>query len=141
MLYKCQIKLNARLTNVIFFSDQELQALLSEKDITSKFAENLLKQFGSEDLDIKEEILDEPMNKPPTTSTPITVSDTLPKTEAIKTESTTTTCHISPSDPLPEFYSRKEFRSDSVLKFETLDCAQPIFSIELDSKALNDKIL
>lgn len=118
------------------FTDQELQALLSEKDISSKFAENLLKQFGSEDLDIKEEILDEPLNKPATTSTPVSE----PKTEPIKTEVTTTQCHISPSDPLPEFYSRKEFKSDSVLKFESLDCAQPTFSIEMDSNALSDKI-
>lgn len=34
--------------------DQELQALLSSKDDTANFAETLLKQFGSDDLDIKD---------------------------------------------------------------------------------------
>lgn len=39
-------------------SDQELTALLSQKDIATSLAEDLLKHFGSEtsDLDIKEEI-------------------------------------------------------------------------------------
>lgn len=38
-------------------SDQELQALLSQKDIATSLAEDLLKQFGSssDDLDVKEE--------------------------------------------------------------------------------------
>jgi hypothetical protein len=39
-------------------SDQELQALLSQKDIATSLAEDLLKHFGSssEDLDVKEEV-------------------------------------------------------------------------------------
>ncbi|KAJ8684168.1 hypothetical protein QAD02_019960 [Eretmocerus hayati] len=36
-------------------TDQELQALLSQKDIATSLAEDLLKHFGSDDLDIKEE--------------------------------------------------------------------------------------
>ncbi|XP_032663360.1 histone demethylase UTY isoform X1 [Odontomachus brunneus] len=36
-------------------TDQELQALLSQKDIATSLAEDLLKHFGSEDLDVKEE--------------------------------------------------------------------------------------
>ncbi|XP_053979544.1 histone demethylase UTY isoform X1 [Hylaeus volcanicus] len=36
-------------------TDQELQALLSQKDIATTLAEDLLKHFGSEDLDVKEE--------------------------------------------------------------------------------------
>lgn len=42
-------------------SDQELTALLSQKDIATSLAEDLLKHFGSEssDLDIKDEITGE----------------------------------------------------------------------------------
>lgn len=36
-------------------TDQELQALLAQKDIATSLAEDLLKHFGSEDLDVKEE--------------------------------------------------------------------------------------
>lgn len=42
-------------TNLLIFvtapdvSDQELQALLSQRDLTTTFAENILKQFESED--------------------------------------------------------------------------------------------
>lgn len=36
-------------------TDQELQALLSQKDIATSLAEDLLKHFGSEDLDVKDE--------------------------------------------------------------------------------------
>ncbi|XP_043486319.1 histone demethylase UTY isoform X4 [Polistes fuscatus] len=36
-------------------TDQELQALLSQKDLATSLAEDLLKHFGSEDLDVKEE--------------------------------------------------------------------------------------
>lgn len=36
-------------------TDQELHALLSQKDIATSLAEDLLKHFGSEDLDVKEE--------------------------------------------------------------------------------------
>lgn len=36
-------------------TDQELQALLSQRDIATSLAEDLLKHFGSEDLDVKEE--------------------------------------------------------------------------------------
>ncbi|XP_023289806.1 lysine-specific demethylase 6A isoform X2 [Orussus abietinus] len=36
-------------------TDQELQALLSQKDIATTLAEDLLKHFGSENLDVKEE--------------------------------------------------------------------------------------
>lgn len=41
-------------------SDQELQALLSQKDIATSLAEDLLKHFGSpsavDDIDIKDEL-------------------------------------------------------------------------------------
>lgn len=41
-------------------SDQELQALLSQKDIAKSLAEDLLKHFGSpsgvDDIDIKDEL-------------------------------------------------------------------------------------
>lgn len=36
-------------------TDQELQALLSQKDIATSLAEDLLKHFGSEELDVKDE--------------------------------------------------------------------------------------
>lgn len=102
----------------------------------------MLKQFSTDDLDIKEEILDEPLNNrtSATTSTPTPIEPEIePKTEKVKTEISHELLHISPSDPLPEFYARKEFKSD-VLKFENCDDSSPKFSIEMDSKALSEKL-
>lgn len=46
-------------SQLVGVSDQELQALLSQKDIATSLAEDLLKHFGSpgpgDDLEIKEE--------------------------------------------------------------------------------------
>jgi hypothetical protein len=42
---------------IVGVTDQELQALLSQKDIATSFAENLLKQFeNDDDLDVKPQI-------------------------------------------------------------------------------------
>lgn len=54
----CDIKLSS--TTDLGVSDQELQALLSQKDIATSLAEDLLKHFGSpsavDDIDIKDEL-------------------------------------------------------------------------------------
>lgn len=54
----CDIKLSS--TTDLSVSDQELQALLSQKDIATSLAEDLLKHFGSpsavDDIDIKDEL-------------------------------------------------------------------------------------
>ena len=46
---------NANPKDNLGVTDQELQALLSQKDIATSLAEDLLKHFGSEELDVKEE--------------------------------------------------------------------------------------
>ena len=54
----CDIKLSSM--GDVSVSDQELQALLSQKDIATSLAEDLLKHFGSpsavDDIDIKDEL-------------------------------------------------------------------------------------
>ncbi|XP_037928325.1 lysine-specific demethylase 6A [Teleopsis dalmanni] len=45
--------------NDLGVSDQELQAILSQKDLASSFADDILKTFSAENLDIKEEDLDD----------------------------------------------------------------------------------
>lgn len=42
-------------SNDLDVSEEDIQDLLSQKDLATTLAENLLKQLGSEDIDIKEE--------------------------------------------------------------------------------------
>lgn len=50
----------ASANDIVGVSDQELQAILSQKDIATSLAEDLLKHFGSpgpvDDLDTKEQV-------------------------------------------------------------------------------------
>lgn len=67
--------------NITTEMDQEIEALLSQKDIVSSLAEDLLKQFGDDDIDIKQEVTDDPMcgltgGAVQPTSTPIAVNAT-----------------------------------------------------------------
>ncbi|XP_076685671.1 utx histone demethylase isoform X3 [Andrena cerasifolii] len=64
-------------------TDQELQALLSQKDIATSLAEDLLKHFGSEDLDVKEEA-PSIMNNGTLSSGPFSPSNLEDSTEKIK---------------------------------------------------------
>ncbi|XP_076662131.1 utx histone demethylase isoform X2 [Halictus rubicundus] len=64
-------------------TDQELQALLSQKDIATSLAEDLLKHFGSEDLDVKEEA-PSIMNNGTLSSGPFSPSNLEENTEKIK---------------------------------------------------------
>ncbi|XP_076753493.1 utx histone demethylase isoform X1 [Xylocopa sonorina] len=64
-------------------TDQELQALLSQKDIATSLAEDLLKHFGSEDLDVKEEA-PSIMNNGTLSSGPFSPSNLEESTEKIK---------------------------------------------------------
>lgn len=57
-------------------TDQELQAMLSHKDIASSLAEDLLKQFGgSEGLDVKEELQQPIINNGTLSSGPFSPSN------------------------------------------------------------------
>lgn len=110
--------------------DQELQALLSQKDVATTFAENLLKQFG----DIKEELPDEagigstsPQNvaADSTTHTPV-------KCEATSTSLKAGANNIPKCDIKPE----------PVLKIEKLFGPNDslTFSIDMDSKQIIETV-
>ncbi|GJQ65192.1 hypothetical protein Trydic_g17516, partial [Trypoxylus dichotomus] len=64
--------------NELDVSEEELQDLLSQKGLASTLAENLLKQFGSDEIDIKEETtLVEYCNGPPNQTRTRSASGTL----------------------------------------------------------------
>lgn len=43
-------------SDLLDVSEEELKDLLSQKDLATTLAENLLKHFGSDDIDVKEEV-------------------------------------------------------------------------------------
>jgi hypothetical protein len=65
-------------------TDQELQALLSQKDIATSLAEDLLKHFGSEDLEVKEEPHQSATNNGTLSSGPFSPSNLDASSEKIK---------------------------------------------------------
>ncbi|KAK1132310.1 Lysine-specific demethylase 6A, variant 2 [Melipona bicolor] len=139
-------------------TDQELQALLSQKDIATSLAEDLLKHFGSEDLDVKEEA-PSIINNGTLSSGPFSpsnleestekskevklekVDDTQPsskleigKTKAPTPAVETVKCEATSSTNKSESVARIE----PVLKLESLCESQPEqeLSIDMDSKAI-----
>lgn len=147
-------------------TDQELQALLSQKDIATSLAEDLLKHFGSEDLDVKEE---PPgiMNNGTLSSGPFSPSNmednNTDKIKEVKMEKIdevqpTSTSSIELFDkneskssiPVVETIkceatsstnkSESSTRTEPVLKLESLCESQPEqeLSIEMDSKTIVD---
>ncbi|XP_066581045.1 lysine-specific demethylase 6A isoform X2 [Prorops nasuta] len=65
-------------------TDQELQALLSQRDIATSLAEDLLKHFGSEDLDVKEDTSASIMNNGTLSSGPFSPSNVDGNSEKVK---------------------------------------------------------
>ncbi|XP_048265444.1 histone demethylase UTY isoform X1 [Bombus terrestris] len=141
-------------------TDQELQALLSQKDIATSLAEDLLKHFGSEDLDVKEEA-PSIINNGTLSSGPFSPSNLEENTDKIKevklekVEDTPSTkleayensntktstpavdrvkCEVTSSTNKIESVTRIE----PVLKLESLCESQPEqeFSIDMDSKTI-----
>lgn len=127
-------------------TDQELQALLSQKDIATSFAENLLKQFGSDDLDIKEEIPEEAsagsnvISNCGGTSSPISAAaadsttNTHMKSPPIKCEATSTS--------IVSFQPKCDIKSEPVVKIEKLfDPNEKLtFTTQMDSKQIADVV-
>lgn len=106
--------------------------MLSEKDLATSLAENLLKQFGSDDLDIKDtKLLDEANNKQPTDTVNSTTSPRI-KEEPVKCEATSTSLQAN------QFIMRHELTSEPIVKIEKLfeKDAKPEFSIEMSAKEL-----
>lgn len=109
-------------------TDQELQALLSEKDLAKSLAENILKQFGSDDLDIKDTKLVEEAQQ----NNNIVVDSTTSTVKAIKCEATSTSLHAN------QFILKHELKTEPIIKLEKLFETElkPKFSIEMNSKEL-----
>lgn len=127
-------------------TDQELQALLSQKDIATSFAENLLKQFGSDDLDIKEEMPEEAsagtnvMNDCGGVSSPISAAaadsttNSHTKSPPIKCEATSTS--------VAGFQTKCDIKNEPVVKIEKLfDPTEKLtFTTQMDSKQMADVV-
>ncbi|GAB0087282.1 lysine-specific demethylase 6A [Sergentomyia squamirostris] len=119
-------------------TDQELRAILSQRDIATTFAENLLKQFGSDDIDIKEEIPDVPTSAAATPMSVVADSTTNPasKSPPMKCEVTST------SNSLKTIIPKREIKMEPVLKIEKLfeGDQKPRFSTEMDSKQILEMV-
>jgi hypothetical protein len=113
-------------TNIRFalagVTDQELQALLSQKDIATSFAENLLKQFETDDLDVKPQI---------NNNSKMLCEDTTPPPMTIKTEPSST--EVSQT-----VRQRLDMKMEPVIKIEKIDeCdKKPKFSLNMTSKEI-----
>ncbi|XP_065089982.1 lysine-specific demethylase 6A-like isoform X2 [Ochlerotatus camptorhynchus] len=128
--------------------DQELQALLSSKDDTANFAETLLKQFGSDDLDIKDiKPLDPQQNG---TALPADSTSSRPdgeKSPTIKAEATSSTGAGSTSSSSSSavaaaakrhLLAKHDIKLEPVIKIEKLTepSTKPGFSIDMTAKEL-----
>uniref|UniRef100_A0A1B0DDE7 Uncharacterized protein n=1 Tax=Phlebotomus papatasi TaxID=29031 RepID=A0A1B0DDE7_PHLPP len=116
-------------------TDQELRAILAQRDIATTLAENLLKQFGSEDIDIKEEVPDVPTSVAQTSVSVVADSTTNPqKSPPMKCEVTST------SNSVKNIIPKREIKMEPVLKIEKLfeGDQKPRFSIEMDSKQISE---
>ncbi|XP_059617836.1 histone demethylase UTY isoform X2 [Phlebotomus argentipes] len=114
-------------------TDQELKAILSQRDIATTLAEDLLKQFGSDDIEIKEEVPDVPTSLATTPVSVVADSTTNPqKSPPMKCEVTST------SNPVKTIIPKREIKMEPVLKIEKLfeGDQKPRFSIEMDSKQI-----
>ncbi|KAJ9586874.1 hypothetical protein L9F63_019556, partial [Diploptera punctata] len=141
-------------------SDQELQALLSQKDIATSLAEDLLKHFGSsgEELDVKEEPPTPQNNNNTLSSGPFSPSNmeqspastantsaTSPETVTVK-PSTTPTLVTSVNSPKPspvcdmDAVKKEVTTSDLQMEVSVLEMCEPLpeieYSIDMDAKAV-----
>ena len=146
-------------------SDQELQALLSQKDIATSLAEDLLKHFGSggEELDVKEEDPAPQNNNNTLSSGPFSPSnlETSPVSTTVTTTTSTTTTSsdtvtVKPSttptlvtnmtSPKPnpvcdvDKVKQEVTSSDLQMEVSVLEMCEPSpemeYSIDMDSKAV-----
>ncbi|XP_051162828.1 histone demethylase UTY isoform X3 [Leptopilina boulardi] len=140
-------------------TDQELQALLSQKDIATTLAEDLLKHFGSDDLDEKDVVSPNIMNNGTLSSGPFSPSNLedsnekvmlvkdvkIEKTDDIVIQPTSTSNividinkGIKQSMTVKCEATSSTNKVESVLKFESLCESQQEqeFNIEMDSKAI-----
>lgn len=117
--------------------DQELQALLSQKDAATTFAENLLKQFG----DIKEELPDEagigsasPQN--------VAAADSTTSNTPIKCEATSTSLRGAAASATQNIPNKCDIKPEPVLKIEKLFGRNDSlsFSIDMDSKQIIETV-
>ncbi|KAL5281616.1 KDM6A family protein [Megaselia abdita] len=129
-------------------SDQELQVFLSQKDLTSTIADDILKTFDSDNLDIKEEIEDDASQDrmlngkaTPTTNNMISNRNRSPP---VKCEATSTSNSGSSS-----VYSnhvggvlRDDVKFESDIKLESIYDVEepPKFSISMSSKQIEASI-
>jgi hypothetical protein len=103
-----------------------LQALLSQKDIATSFAENLLKQFETDDLDVKPQI-----NNNNAATTKMLIEDTTPPPMTIKTEPSSTEVSQAARQ-------RLDMKMEPVIKIEKIDeCdKKPKFNLSMTSKEI-----
>lgn len=126
--------------------DQEIEALLSQKEITASLAENLLKQLSNDGMDIKEEIPDDPMCGTTTTNDSMspsqngvadsTTNSNMVQTPPIKCEATSTSAkHFPTSKP------DNADKNEPVLRIENIfEPRKADFTNEMDSKAMADAV-
>lgn len=108
-------------------TDQELQALLSQKDLATSFAEDLLKQFGSEDLvDIKESKILENIDSNTASSS----------SYATNTKSPSVKCEVTSTSLTNNMLSKYDDTVKPVIKIENLfhNDIKPIFTTDMVSK-------
>lgn len=105
-------------------TEQELQALLSQKDLTTSFAENLLKQFENEDVDVK----DSKLLEAAAAQSELNNNNRSAKSPPIKCEATSTSVLLK----------KYEIKSEPVIKIEKLMDydAKPKFTTKMTSKEI-----
>ncbi|XP_011303996.1 histone demethylase UTY isoform X2 [Fopius arisanus] len=134
-------------------TDQELTALLSQKDIARSLAEDLLKHFGSEDLDPKDTSKPPILNNGTLSSGPFSpsnldeekIKDVVKEVKVEKLEPSEKPVIATKSHPTETIKceatsstNKIDSRPEPVLKLESL-CESPVepdFSIDMDSKTL-----
>nr|XP_029715194.1 histone demethylase UTY isoform X1 [Aedes albopictus] len=129
--------------------DQELQALLSSKDDTANFAETLLKQFGSDDLDIKDIKPLDQQQQHNGTVLPADSTSSRPdgeKSPTIKAEATSSTgtgssgasSTTAAAAAKRHLLAKHDIKLEPVIKIEKLSepCNKPAFSIDMTAKEL-----
>lgn len=121
-------------------TDQELQALLSQKDIATSLAEDLLKHFGSEDLDVKEEA-PSIMNNGTLSSGPFSPSNLEESTEKIKEVKLEKVEDSQPSSTSKLEAYEKSNTKTSTSVVETVKCEATSSTNKIESVARIEPVL
>ncbi|XP_015609796.1 histone demethylase UTY isoform X3 [Cephus cinctus] len=116
-------------------TDQELQALLSQKDIATSLAEDLLKHFGSEDLDVKDESSAITNNGTLSSGpfSPSNLEDSSDKIKEVKVEKIDDTQSIPSTANKTESASQKKVDLKPTISVETVKCEATSSTIKTDS--------